>query len=169
MIHDFEKLIEEYTRLWKEAFGDSEEFISAFMERYCNKECALHIEGNGKVLSMLHLIPFTLNGYRVAYIYAVATDSCARGKGHASRLIEQAIEKAKENGYKAIITLPADNGLTEFYSRFGFKGRFAVRFKTPDNFDFGTGDTKKDFACILLLDNSLEDLFKEKGTIVLEK
>lgn len=156
-------------KLWKEVFGDSEDFILSFMEHHYSNSRMLCIERDGKLLSMLHLIPFTFKGSRIAYIYAVATDKEARGKGYATTLITQAIEKARKEGYKAVITLPADENLHIFYSRFGFKGKYAVKFKTPDNFDLGTGDASKDFACALLLDNSLKKLFEEGKTIILEK
>lgn len=151
---------EECTRLWKEVFGDSDEFISSFMEHFYTEENMLYITENEKISSMLHIIPFEQNGAKVAYMYAVATDYHARGKGYAKKLIRQAIEKAKKEGYKAIFTLPADEGLSEFYSQFGFKGKYPVEFKTQHDFDFGTGKKEKDLAMILPLDSnySMQDI-----------
>ncbi len=151
-----DKIKAECTRLWKEAFKDSDEFISQFIEHHYCEENMLYIENDGKLSSMLHTIPFELNGAPVAYIYAVATDRKERGKGHATKLIQKAIEKAKKEGYKAIITLPASKGLKKFYSCFGFKGEYAVKFETPDNFDFGTGESKKDIATAIILDNDMQ-------------
>ena len=144
----------ECTRLWKEVFGDSDEFISSFMEHFYTEENMLYITENGKISSMLHIIPFEHNGVKVAYMYAVATDYHSRGKGYAKKLIRQAIEKAERDGYKAIFTLPANEGLFGFYSQFGFKGKYPVEFETPYDFDFGTGETEKDLAMILTLDNN---------------
>ena len=158
----------ECKRLWKETFGDSDEFISSFMEHHFRKENMLYIEECGRVLSMLHIIPFELCGRRVAYMYAVATESNARGKGLATRLIEQAIKKVKSSGYSALITLPADDGLRKFYTRFGFKGAFPVKFITPDDFDFGTGDPEKEIVAILPFDKEILPLL-EGGTIILKK
>lgn len=158
----------ECIRLWKTAFSDSDDFIASFIESHYKEENMLYIEQNGKLLSMLHLIPFHLNGMCVAYIYAVATDSNARGKGYATTLMQQAIEKAEKDGYKAVITLPADKGLVGFYSRFGFKGLYSVTFDTPDNFDFGTGNADNDFVTILPLDNSFA-VPTEKDKIILKK
>ena len=158
----------ECTRLWKTVFGDSNEFIASFIESHYNEENMLYIEQHGKLLSMLHLIPFHLNGMCVAYIYAVATDSNTRGKGYATTLMQQAIEKAEKDGCKAVITLPADKGLVGFYSRFGFKGLYSVTFDTPDNFDFGTGNADNDFVTILPLDNSFA-VPTEKDKIILKK
>lgn len=147
-------LKEECARLWKEVFGDSDEFISSFMEHFYTRDNMLYIAEKGRMSSMLHIVPFEQNGLKVAYMYAVATDYHARGKGYAKRLIRQAIEKAEKDGYKAIFTLPADEGLSEFYSQFGFKGKYPVEFKTLHDFDFGTGEKEKDLAMILSLDNN---------------
>ena len=146
---------EECRRLWKEVFGDSDEFIASFINLFYNEENMLCIEQDGKMLSMLHIIPFELNGSKVAYIYAVATDADARGQGYASKLIRQAIEKTQAEGYKAIFTLPADDMLREFYSKFGFKGRYAIKFETEECFDFGTGEEEKDIAMAIVLDKRL--------------
>ena len=146
---------EECRRLWKEVFGDSDEFIASFINHFYNEENMLCIEQDGKMLSMLHIIPFELNGSKVAYIYAVATDADARGKGYAGKLIRQAIEKAQSQGYKAIFTLPADDMLRSFYSKFGFKGRYAIKFETKECFDFGTGEEEKDIAMAIVLDKRL--------------
>ena len=147
-------LKEQCTKLWKEAFCDSDEFISSFMEHHYNEKEMLYIEGNGKLLSMLHLIPFEKDGKPIAYMYAVATECDTRGKGHASRLILSAITKAKEEGFAAVATLPAYKGLYDFYSRFGFKGRYAVKFENTDGFDFGTGNPGEDFITILPLEKN---------------
>ena len=144
----------ECARLWKEVFGDSDEFISSFINEFYTADNMLCIEQDSKVVSMLHIVPFELNDSKVAYIYAVATIENERGKGHAKQLIRQAIEKAKSEGYKAIFTLPADDGLTSFYSQFGFKGRYAVTFETKNGFDFGTGNSERDFVMALPLEPS---------------
>ena len=160
-------LQEECTALWKEVFGDEEEFILSFMQNYYEKSNMLYIEENGKLLSMLHLIPFELEGREVGYIYAVATATDARGRGLASQLIEEAIEKARKKGFAAVITLPAEETLHEFYSRFGFKGKYKATFKTADGFDFGTGDKEKDFVTVLEL--SQPSIFADITTPLLLK
>lgn len=155
----------ECARLWKEAFCDSDEFISEFISNHYCKENMLAIEDNGRILSMLHIIPFEWEGMPVAYLYGIATDKNARGKGYATELIQQAIEKVKENGFKAAFTIPAEETLSTFYSNFGFNGKYAVKFETTDNFDFGTGDRSKDLASVILFDSQIQ----LPTTIVLKK
>lgn len=155
----------ECARLWKEVFGDSDEFILSFINDFYNADNMLCIEQQDKIVSMLHIIPFELDDSKVAYIYAVATAANERGKGHAGELIKQAIEKAKKEGYKAVFTLPADEGLTVFYSQFGFKGKFAVTFEARNNFDFGTGCCDKDFVMVLPLENGFRISAEKKITL----
>lgn len=155
----------ECARLWKEVFGDSDEFISSFITDFYNADNMLSIEQDGKIQSMLHVVPFDYNGSKVAYIYAVATTASERGKGYAGLLIRRAIEKAKNEGYKAVFTLPADDGLVSFYSQFGFKGRYAVTFETKNDFDFGTGEKEKDIAMVLPLESDFTLATESKITL----
>ena len=143
----------ECARLWKKVFGDSDEFISSFMENIYDEENMLCIIQEEKLVSMLHIIYFEFKGTKVAYLYAVATDVNSRGRGYAKRLINLAISKAKKNGCKAIFTLPADEGLHTFYSQFGFKGKLPVKFESKTHFDFGTGDIENDIVTVLPLED----------------
>lgn len=138
-------------KLWKEAFRDSDEFIEQFMECYHTPDRALLIEKEEKLLSMLHILPFEMNGRSVGYMYGVATAYEERGKGHASKLIEQAIEIARERGFHALVTIPANDKLRLYYERFGFKGSYRTLFEMPDNFDPGTGNSESDLLSILPL------------------
>ena len=139
--------------LWKEAFADSDEFIGYFMKSIYSCENMLYIEENGRVISMLHIVPFTYNGHDAGYIYAVATASEERGKGLASMLLKRAIEVSRKKGLTALFTIPASEGLRTFYSKFGFTGRHPVEFITKEDFDFGTGDKNKDIASVLFFNN----------------
>lgn len=143
--------------LWKEAFGDSDEFIDTFMGNIYSRENMLYIEKERSIISMLHIIPFTFNSHNAGYIYAVATAPEERGKGLASMLMERAIEVSQEKGMTALFTIPANEGLRTFYSKFGFTGRHPIEFITKENFDFGTGEKEKDIASALFFDNCAID------------
>jgi GNAT superfamily N-acetyltransferase len=100
---------------------------------------------------MLHILPFTMDGKSIGYIYGVATTLEERGKGHATMLMERAIEVARKEGYYALVTIPADRNLRNYYEKFGFCGAYKSRFEMPDGFDPGTGDKKSDLISILPL------------------
>lgn len=152
--------------LWKEAFGDSDEFIDTFMKNIYSRENMLYIEKEKSIISMLHIIPFTFNCHKAGYIYAVATRPKERGKGLASMLLERAIDVSQKKGMTALFTIPANEELRTFYSKFGFTGRHPVEFITKVNFDFGTGEKEKDIASALFIDNST---VKNDCNIVLER
>lgn len=141
--------------LWKEAFGDEDEIIDAYIETFHECEMLLTREQGDKLLSMLHLVPFTAQGCRIAYIYAVATATEERGKGHATALINEAISRSKEAGMDAVALIPANEELKDYYGRFGFKSAGKAIFEA-EGFDFGTGDNKKDLLSILPLNEKGE-------------
>ena len=143
--------------LWKEAFGDSDEFIETFMKNIYSRENMLYIEKERSIISMLHIIPFTFNCHKAGYIYAVATTPKERGKGLASMLLERAIDVSQKKGFAALFTIPANEELRTFYSKFGFTGRHPIEFITKENFDFGTGDKNKDIASVLFFNNCAID------------
>jgi predicted PurR-regulated permease PerM len=100
--------------LWKEAFGDEDEIIDAYIETFHECEMLLTREHDGKLLAMLHLVPFTAQGCRIAYIYALATATEERGKGHATALINEAISRSKEAGMDAVALIPANEELKDY-------------------------------------------------------
>lgn len=153
-------------RLWKETFGDSNEFINSFMRHYSKQESLMTVKENGQLVSMLHILPFTMNGDKVGYIYAVATAEEHRNKGYASFLLKKAVETAKREKLAALVTIPASKALRSYYKRFGFKGEYKVEFSTPFGIDLGTGEKEKDLLAILPIDAS--PLPRNEETIKLE-
>ena len=150
--------------LWQEVFGDEEAFVDRFLihhfrsdrmfriEEDCAEPSTLTNPKNQKLLSMLHLLPFrTEEGEHVGYIYGVATTPEARGRGLATRLLQEAIQRAQAEGMKALILIPADDQVRAFYARHGFSGEVPVRLLATNDFDFGTGTPERDRAMVLPL------------------
>ena len=137
-------------RLWQRAFGDEEPFIDSFLVRHYDPRRMLSAEREGRLAAMLHLIPFESEAGRTTYLYGVATDPDFRGRGLASQLVAQAVELCDRRVDDAVILIPAPGNarLRDFYARFGFSGSVPTEFRTPDGFDFGTGDPAADRAMI---------------------
>ena len=106
--------------------------------------------------AMLHILPFESESGRTSYIYGVATDPAFRGRGLASQLLREALRRCDEQGDEAVflIPTPGEAWLRDFYGRFGFAGAVPTEFRSPDGFDFGTGDPATDLAMIRLRDPS---------------
>ena len=106
--------------LWKTVFGDSDAFLDAFFSiAYSSDRCRYLTEGES-VVSALYWFDCEYEGGKLAYIYAVATDPNHRGKGLASRLMQQTHAHLKELGYAGAVLKPA-KGLFPFYERLGYQ------------------------------------------------
>lgn len=112
--------------LWKEAFGDSEEYINFFLDTH--KGCTfVPLTDNGVLVSALYLIDGTLCGVNGFYLFAAATFKEYRSKGYMARLLKLAEEKAKEKNKSFIALVPAEKSLFDYYSRFGYKTAFYAK------------------------------------------
>ncbi len=120
-------LKEQAIQLYKTAFPtDSDEFINSLFSKYFNDNL-FYLLLDGKVVSMLFLIPCELKmfeqKYPAAYLYAAATLPQYRGQGLMTKLINRIKKETVENGV-ALITKPANKGLYDYYAKFGFKTAF---------------------------------------------
>lgn len=148
-LHPDEK---ECKALWMKVFGDGDEFVDAFLMRYYSRSRMLTAQCEGRTAAMLHILPFDTELGCTSYIYGVATDPEFRNRGLASQLMEQALQLCDEHGDDAVflIPTPGKEWLRGFYGRFGFAGAVPAAFRTPDGFDFGTGDPAADLAMLRL-------------------
>lgn len=133
--------------LWAECFGDDEEFIDSFIVEIYSRERMLTIVEDGRMVSMLHIIPMQSRYGRTAYIYGVATAAGFRRRGHAGRLLQRAVERVDSEGYDAAILIPAGGSLCSFYSRYGFSDA-GLPVVFAGDFDFGTGAADLDRAMV---------------------
>ncbi len=140
-------------RLWACCFPeDDTHFVDRFLLQHYLRRRMLTEQCDGQIVAMLHRIPFACGAERMDYLYGVATDPARRGRGCASRLIGRAVEAARAEGCSGLFLIAADAPLRDFYRRFGFEGDIPVRFRSPDRFDFGTGDEARDRAMVLRFD-----------------
>lgn len=105
--------------LWKTVFGDPDEAIEAFFDRAYSADRCRYIEEDGILLSALYWLDCEYEGGKLAYIYAVATHPAHRGKGLASKLLEETHAHLKALGYAGAVLKPA-KGLFPFYERLGY-------------------------------------------------
>lgn len=108
-------------RLWKQAFGDGDEFLSAFFSTAFHKDrCRFLWEGED-LAAMLYWMDGTYQDQKLAYLYAVATDQAYRGRGLCRKLMEQTHRQLKEEGYAAALLSPATEDLRKMYQSFGYQ------------------------------------------------
>ena len=106
--------------LWKEAFGDENEFIDCFFELGFSPDRALCAYENEEPISTLYWFDCEMNGEKIAYVYGVATRKAFRGRGLSSALMNQLNKLLSERGYSAIVLVPAKKELFNFYARLGY-------------------------------------------------
>ena len=140
---------QECRRLWREGFPtDEDRFIEHFLADYFNPKRLLSIESEGKMVAMAHLVPFDSEIGRLAYLYALTTAEAHRGKGFASQLVDEAMKRACDEGFRAVILIPGTPSLRDYYARLGFEGEYPIVLHNGSSFDFGTGEASADRAMI---------------------
>lgn len=110
--------------LWKLCFGDSDTFLNLFFTRKYRPENNSFFSKDGKVVSALQRLPYTLNygglDVPVAYVAGASTLPEQRGRGLMTRLLAAAHERMYEEGKVFSLLIPADSGLAGFYARSGY-------------------------------------------------
>lgn len=113
--------IPELRKLWKEAFGDTDDFLDKFFSVGFSTERSMCISEDNKVVSALYWFNCFKNGEKFAYIYAVATAKSHRCQGLCQKLMRITHEKLKDAGYTGAILVPGSKSLFDFYERLGYK------------------------------------------------
>lgn len=114
-------MIADLRRLWQEAFGDTDAFLDGFFAMGFAPERCHFIAENGIPVSALYWFDCELEGQKLAYLYAVATDEKHRGKGLAHRLMTETHEILKKQGYAGAILVPGSQDLFAMYEKLGYR------------------------------------------------
>ena len=115
-----EKNREGIIRLWQEAFGDDEKFISEFMEKMNFSENMLVFSENNQVMAMATILPVFCKNLKGRYVYAVATAKSYRGKGLCKAIMNFVDEYMESVDEDFAILVPASGSLFEFYRKLGY-------------------------------------------------
>ena len=123
---------EEQKRLWKQAFGDDPRYIDWFYQCCWHPENMLLLLEDGKLASMLALLPHGLtlpNGAEATayYVYALATDPAVRSKGYGRQLLHYVDDHLKALGADCVTVVPAEPSLFKFFGTVGFAPGFSTR------------------------------------------
>lgn len=107
--------------LWKEAFGDTDEFLDVFFSVAFSCDRAMCVTSDGEMMGALYWFNCEHCGNPVAYVYAVATAKAKRGQGICHKLMEHTHNHLKCLGYKGVILVPGSRELFEFYKGMGYE------------------------------------------------
>ena len=122
--------------LWKQAFGDTEEFLDAFFSvAFSPNRCRCVFE-NDQLAATLYWFDCSWEDKNLAYLYAVATDTAFRGHGVCRALMEDTHTHLKKLGYYGCILVPCSRDLFAMYAKMGYTTcscirEFECRASTP--------------------------------------
>ena len=107
--------------LYEQAFSDPEAFVAYYYREKCADNKMVVLEEDGKILSMVHLNPYTVSicGKEAPsyYLVAVATDKDHRRKGYMAQVLEAAFAEMEREKVPFCFLLPVDEAI---YRPFGF-------------------------------------------------
>ncbi len=140
---------ESLKELWLECFDEKESAADLFFERNidgCSAYCAK--DGEAPVAA-LYLIHGSLNGEKAHYLCGACTKPEYRRLGIMARLIAFALNDAEKNGDVYSLLFPANEGLYEFYEKFGYytgcsSGRCELSRAELENLRCASGGEKTD-------------------------
>lgn len=123
------RLRKEMEKLWKDTFGDSDEYINLIFDAYFDPERVMYHEAEGYVDAALLSVPYafktssgkTLNGL---YLCGLATRKASRRKGIMTTLLNGINIKAEKEGFDFCFLIPANDGMRQYYKDRGFHDAF---------------------------------------------
>ena len=114
------ELIPQLRALWREAFGDTDEFLDIFFTAAFSPERCRCIADGDRVVAALYIFDCEYEHCRIAYIYAVATAAEHRGRGLCRTLMSETHSQLKDLGYTGCILVPGSAELFELYRKMGY-------------------------------------------------
>lgn len=108
-------------RLWKTAFGDTDEYLDAFFRTAFSSERSFCAFSGDTLAAMLFWFDVSCDGQKLAYLYAVATAPEFRGRGICRTLVAGTHELLKKRGYDGALLVPVNDGLRKMYAGFGYE------------------------------------------------
>lgn len=111
----------ELRSLWKEAFGDTEDFLDDFWQTAFDANRCRCVVKDGEVVAALYWFDCLCMENRIAYVYAVATAKAYRGRGISHSLMEDTHQHLAKLGYEGAILVPGSEELFRFYEGMGYR------------------------------------------------
>lgn len=107
--------------LFREAFGDSEEFLDIFYSVAFSPDRCLAIWEEDSLAAALYWFDCGCRGHRAAYVYAVATGEAFRGRGLCHALMARLHSLLQEDGYAMAVLVPGSKPLFRLYASMGYE------------------------------------------------
>lgn len=114
-------MIIELKRLWKQAFGDPEDFVDVFFATGYSPDRCRYLTVDGHLAAALYWFDCSCRGEKIAYIYGVATDVHFQKQGLCRKLMEQTHAQLRKQGYAGAVLVPGSKTLFTLYEKLGYR------------------------------------------------
>lgn len=107
--------------LWKEVFGDTDQFLDNFFDTAFSPRRCFCIFSENKAIAALYWFDCEYKGKPVAYLYAIATAKEYRGQGLCHELMSHTHAYLEGEGYVGTILVPGEPSPFHFYRGMGYE------------------------------------------------
>ncbi len=107
--------------LWKDAFGEHNGFWELFLQTGFSLERCRCIVEAGQVSAALCWLDASLDGQKLAYLYAVVTHPGHRGQGLCRTLLADTHCHLAAQGYSGALLVPENEALRRMYGKLGYE------------------------------------------------
>lgn len=107
-------------QLWKQAFGDPDDFIDSFFATGFSVQRCRCVYEAGAPVAVLYWFDCAWQHKKLAYLYAIATHKDFRGRGLCQALMADTHKALTDLGYAGAVLVPADKGLFSLYEKLGY-------------------------------------------------
>ncbi|MDF9829070.1 GNAT family N-acetyltransferase [Parabacteroides sp. PF5-6] len=147
-----QKRKEQIRTLWQKCFDDREDFVAFYFDKVYKDENAMSLEKEGRVVSALQMIPYTMNWcgteITVAYISGACTDPEQRGKGLMGELLRQSFREMRRRKYDITALIPATASLFDYYRAYGYTEVFDYSLRTFECPEISSGIKEMPFLSL---------------------
>lgn len=116
--------------LWKQAFGDGDEFLDRFFATGFSPRRCRCATVEGALVAAVYWLDGQCGERRLAYLYAVATDRAYRGRGICRGLLADVHGLLAQRGYDGVMLVPGEPGLWDMYRAMGYREGPRIRTVT---------------------------------------
>ena len=114
-------MITKLRNLWKQAFGDTDAFLDDFFATGFSPDRCHFLTQDGLLAAALYWFDCQLDGRKLAYVYAVATDEAFRNRGMCRKLLAETHDRLRAQGYSGALLVPGSEDLFRLYEKLGYR------------------------------------------------
>lgn len=107
--------------IWKQAFGDSEEFLDNFFATGFSCSTCRCVFREGEPAAAVYVFDCLWQEEKVAYLYALAVEKSHQKQGLSRLLLADTHAWLQQQGYRGAVMEPATESLCAYYQRLGYR------------------------------------------------